>query len=196
MKAGQSADLGTGQSMVEAEGSGVVDPVAALDQEFILPSASSGAEASGSEEEAHVRRQGFRIGGLNLLCPRDASREIVRPPAVSRIPNTAPWLNGVANVRGALTPVVDMAEALDIDLDERKDPYLLIFGHGAKSIGLLIDGLPKAQTLGAEQRLTGVPPVPRMLEGCIIAAYDHENEVWLDLNLSQFFETLREKVST
>lgn len=48
-------------------------------------------------------------GGLRLLLPLNHAGEIFAWTDVQRVPYTKPWLVGVANLRGALTAVVDMA---------------------------------------------------------------------------------------
>lgn len=172
-----------------------MSPSAALGQEFVLPSASSSTEGTHAQQQAILYRMGFRIGDLGLLYPQDASREVTQPPAVSRIPNTASWFSGVANVRGALVPVVDLKMAFGLEGNEAVTPYLLVFGHGDESMGMLIDGLPGRQILQPHARLEGLPPVPDMLRDSVIAGYDHEGSVWLDVNIEKFFEVLGEGIA-
>ncbi|ULQ45527.1 chemotaxis protein CheW [Flagellatimonas centrodinii] len=55
---------------------------------------------------------GFRLGSDWLLVPRDEVREVVPPPARTRIPNARAWVLGVANVRGGLLTLVDLQQVL------------------------------------------------------------------------------------
>jgi len=181
----------------------VIDPAAALDQEFVLPTASTTAEATGpagtksagAKEDATLLRQSFQVGDLNLLCSRDASREVVEPPKLSRIPFTASWFLGMANIRGGLTPVVDLAAVLGVENNAKAAPYLLVFGSGNASMGLLIDGLPRGLTLKAGERLPNLPPLPEALKGYVHAAYKQDTGLWLDFEPEPFFESLAERIS-
>lgn len=71
--------------------------------------AMSGATLPGREE---VRERwtgiGFRLGEELLLAPMEEIQEIIDPPTCTRVPGTAPWFLGVANVRGSLLPVMDL----------------------------------------------------------------------------------------
>ena len=74
-----------------------------------------GADRSGDMPAAGLPRMAVRVGELGLLLPWDGGREVLPAPAANRIPNTAAWLRGVANVRGALIPVVDLAVAFGVE---------------------------------------------------------------------------------
>lgn len=52
---------------------------------------------------------GFRVAGEYLALPIDEVRELLPYPRLTRIPGTKPWIKGLANVRGRLVTVVDLA---------------------------------------------------------------------------------------
>ncbi len=51
---------------------------------------------------------GLRVGDASYVVPRDEIREVMKRPSLTRVPGAAPWLPGLANVRGQLVPVVDI----------------------------------------------------------------------------------------
>jgi twitching motility protein PilI len=53
-------------------------------------------------------------GGQGLLLPLDEAGEIFAPPPLRRVPHTQPWFVGVANLRGGLHGVVDLAAFLGL----------------------------------------------------------------------------------
>jgi twitching motility protein PilI len=53
-------------------------------------------------------------GGQGLLLPLDEAGEIFAPPPLRRVPHTRPWFVGVANLRGGLHGVVDLAAFLGL----------------------------------------------------------------------------------
>ena len=165
-------------------------PTAALTGEFVLPAAEAGPVAMTA-----VERLAFRVGPLGLLCVPDAGREVVPPPAVSRLPHLSAWLTGVANVRGLLLPVVDLASALGVERDAGLRPYLLIAGAGADALGLLVDGLPVPRGFEAAERMNGIPPHPDLLQGHVHGAYERDGQVWLDVDAHGFFQTLGERIA-
>lgn len=51
---------------------------------------------------------GFRVGSERFVASMDEVREVLDPPTCTRVPGTASWFLGVANVRGTLVPVMDL----------------------------------------------------------------------------------------
>lgn len=137
-----------------------------------------------------LARTGFRVGDWRLLFPSSAGREVIPMPAVSRVPNTSPWLLGLANARGNLIPIVDLTIAFGAVRAAGVSAYVLIFGQGEAAIGLSVDGLPHLLTLQASEGMAVSLPLPPLLEGNVLAAYDYDGDTWLDLDLPRLFETL------
>lgn len=173
----------------------LVDPVSALDRTFVLPHRETDGYSPGERDQQTLHRMGFQVGELGLLFPWDAGREVVVPPPVSRIPNTAPWFMGLANVHGGLVPVVNTAAAFSVARQTNVPDYLLIFGQGENALGLLIHGLPQLLDVNVSQRLANLPELPALLEGgAVSAAYDHAARLWLDLNLDGLSEALSQAI--
>ena len=142
---------------------------------------------------ASMQRMAVRLGELALLIPWDGGREVLPAPAAARIPHTAPWLRGIANVRGALVPVVDLAAALGTSR-AAVPAYLLICGEGDNAMGLLIDGLPRVLEIEVANRIPDRPVLPALLDECVSAAYSQAGRVWLDLDLATLFESLAGRI--
>lgn len=51
----------------------------------------------------------FRIGDTNLACDSDRVQEILSMPQSTPVPGAKPWILGLANVRGAILTIVDLA---------------------------------------------------------------------------------------
>ena len=60
-----------------------------------------------------VHQLGVSIGGRRYLLELTEAGEIVPPVALARVPRTQPWYLGLANVRGSLLGVIDLARYLD-----------------------------------------------------------------------------------
>jgi chemotaxis signal transduction protein len=169
------------------------EPGAMLDRAW-EPLAESGEAGAGTGSD-NIQRMCVSVGDLGLLFASNDGREVIAPPVVSRIPYTASWLRGFANVRGELVPVVDTAAAFGASRQAGASVYLLIFGHGETSIGLLIDGLPRLADFGVSQRLTDRPALPPLLQDSVIAAYEHAGRVWLDIDLNAMFDALARHIA-
>lgn len=166
----------------EALEGGIVDPPVAVDQS---------ATGAASEE-----RLAIRVGSLRLLCAPDAGREVLLPPPASRLPHTPEWLLGVANVRGVLVPVLDLAAALGVERDDNLHGYMLIVGTGDDAVGLPVDGLPVLQRLDTSERLVGIPPHPEVLNGHVAGAFERDGAVWIDIDIRGLLSSLGERIGS
>ena len=66
-------------------------------------------QAAKSGSGAPIQQLGLQVGSTRYLLDLVEAGEIVSPVAPARVPLTVPWYLGLANVRGTLVGVVDMA---------------------------------------------------------------------------------------
>lgn len=58
---------------------------------------------------APIQQLGMQVGGTRYLLDLLEAGEIVSPVPLARVPLTQPWYLGLANVRGTLVGVIDLA---------------------------------------------------------------------------------------
>ena len=170
-------------------------PVEALEGDIVAPPEDT-IPAADREATTEVERLALRVGSLNLLCAPEAGREVILPPPVSRLPHMPAWLNGVASVRGALVPVMDLAAAFEVDRADQSRQYLLISDTGDDAIGFLVDGLPVLVHLDSGKKMEGVPPHPAMLDGHVRAAYNTDGTLWFDWDITGFLQAVARSLGT
>ena len=72
-------------------------------------------QAARTSSGARAHQLGVEIGGVRYLLDLVEAGEIVPLPPLAAVPLTQPWYLGLANVRGSLLGVVDLARYLDPD---------------------------------------------------------------------------------
>ncbi|MCS0581953.1 chemotaxis protein CheW [Massilia pinisoli] len=72
-------------------------------------------QAARTSSGARAHQLGVEIGGARYLFDLVEAGEIVPLPPLAAVPLTQPWYLGLANVRGSLVGVVDLARYLDPD---------------------------------------------------------------------------------
>lgn len=83
---------------------------------------------------------GFRVADLHLVTPLEHVGEVLPYPALTPVPGTKSWVRGIANVRGNLLTIVDLAEYFGkarIYPDERT--RVLVMNVETLSTGLLVN---------------------------------------------------------
>jgi twitching motility protein PilI len=95
------------------------------------------AQAETREEWSGV---GFRIGGSHYLAAMGEVTEILSVPELARIPHTRGWVRGMANVRGNLLPVMDLAGYLGKgEIAINSQARVLVIDQEGLVAGLLVE---------------------------------------------------------
>lgn len=91
--------------------------------------------------EARVSTLGVQISGRNWLVEMGDVSEVLPLPPLTLVPFTKPWFRGVANVRGNLYSVIDMAayEHSGVASGDITNRVLLVAGKYAINAALLVD---------------------------------------------------------
>jgi len=119
---------------------------------------------------------GIAIGPERYLLELAEAGEIVAPLPLARVPLTEPWYLGLANVRGSLLGVIDMARYLGIDAPAGSDARLVSLaprlGFNCALLVTRVYGLRRAAAMTAE----GSIDAPRLR--------DADDQVWTPLSLA------------
>ena len=155
------------------------DPLALLRE--MQRAASAETRVLPQETEAVVLWSGvaFRLGEMRLVTPLDHVLEVIPPPSVTVVPGVKSWVKGVANVRGNLITIIDMAEYFGkspVFLDS--SARLMIMNIPGLNAGLLVNEVLGLRHFDAEmgrQDLSGLDdPVLVHLNG----AFLRDNVLW------------------
>jgi purine-binding chemotaxis protein CheW len=108
----------------------------------------------------------FRVGNELFGIPISAVQEIVRVPAIARIPQTPEFVEGVINLRGRVITVVDMRkrlgqETIQMQSENRKKNRILVVEADGRLIGVIVDEVAEVLKLSSEY----IDPAPPMVAG-------------------------------
>lgn len=127
----------------------------------------------------------IRVAEHDLVVPQTEVQELIDLPACTRIPGSAPWLLGVANVRGGLLPIVGL-KALIGNQVASIDQYsrVVILNDGEIPAGFVVDrveGLRRFQT--GEQQHEITRDAPERLAPFLLGGFVAGERSWLALSL-------------
>jgi len=130
----------------------------------------------------------FGVAEHRLTCNIDRVHEFLPPPPVTRVPGTKPWILGLANVRGDLVTVIDLAsyfggERSRITMRTR----LLAASLRGRPVGLLVD-----EVFGQQSFVTNEASGAGITKGSPLHAYVSKQyrsgkETWQVLDLDALF---------
>ncbi len=140
-------------------------------------------------------RYGFVMQNLGFLIAKNTLSEIVINTSIYPIPNTKSWMRGLINVRGTLVPVFDFSLLLGFSKQSAEQENLLVLGKGSDSVGLLIDGLPKACDMTNWKKMVCMPQQLENFEEHINCAYTDKDIIWMDFNQKEYFRSIKNKIA-
>ncbi|MGH8226102.1 MAG: chemotaxis protein CheW [Gammaproteobacteria bacterium] len=137
-----------------------------------------GAETGGrGAEEALWVGVAFVIGEHALVAARTEIREVITWPGVTRVPRAKPWLLGIANVRGQLVPVTDLARWAGLGESARsRESRVIVVNHPDIPAGLLVDRVIGFRRFTASDAGAHPAHMPATLVPFLLGAYARENE--------------------
>jgi len=134
---------------------------------------------------------GFRLAGLSLLVSLGQIAEVLVSPEVTRVPGTKRWVKGVANVRGTLLTVIDLAEYFGKPSVSASDKARLLVMHvGEFSTGLLVDEVFGLKHFDAERDRRDIAGLDNAVLMHVQAAYMQEGTLWGVFDLRSLTESL------
>ena len=131
-----------------------------------------------SGSETGVSQLGVLIGQTHYLLDLQQAGEIVSVGAITKVPLTQDWYLGLANIRGNLTSVIDLARFQGFDLTAiDKESRIVAFAAGLSfNSGLLVSRVMGLRNVGemeprADSAVGAAPWSARQF-------VDHESRIW------------------
>ena len=97
---------------------------------------------------------GFELMGERVVVALDDVVETLELPHLTRLPGVQPWVMGVANVRGRLLPITDLAKLLGGERRKGAKNRVLVVENGDLFAGLLVDNVFGIQHFPEDEKLS------------------------------------------
>lgn len=130
------------------------------------------------EMVSYWRGVGFMLAGHLFAADMGEVAEILQPPRLTKVPGVRNWVLGIANVRGRLVPVMDLAGLLGLPSKSNwRSRRVLVVEHGDHLTGLLVDAVLGMQQFPVDQQLDvhGLDPV---FEKFTSHSYERDGKQW------------------
>ena len=97
----------------------------------------------------------FSLLGHNYLIPLNEVSEILELPESTKLPRVKSWVTGLANVRGRLLPIIDLAAFLGGSLTSAvRDRRVLVLDINNVYVGVAVDAVQGIKSLPMNQHQT------------------------------------------
>jgi twitching motility protein PilI len=131
-----------------------------------------------------------RIGGEMYLLAREEVREVLSVPSpLTRVPGAKAWILGVANVRGALLPVIDLRQFLGGGVTPTtRGARVVVAKHRDVPAGLVVDEVMGFRRF-AEHDFRGEVPLNTVVSGRFVAGtFAQGEQQWPVFSLRRLLE--------
>jgi len=99
----------------------------------------------------------FALSGEELAFPIGLVQEIVRPPVMTRVPNSPIYMDGIANLRGNILPVINLRERLGMEPREMDDATrVVVLDCDGTATGVIVDSV--SEVLHIDAGIIEIPP--------------------------------------
>ncbi|SDB43525.1 purine-binding chemotaxis protein CheW [Desulfonatronum thiosulfatophilum] len=105
-------------------------------------------------EQPILQLIGFRLADQDYALPIDVVQEVIRAVEATKLPSAPPFLSGVVNLRGRVTPLISLRTLLR--LPEGKDMFVIVCRHGGLQVGLQIQAVSTMHRIAQDRIDWGV----------------------------------------
>ena len=151
---------------------------------------SESEEAARAQEQIDFKMVTFSLGGKDYGIDIMRVKEIAKFAQFTYVPNTAPYVRGVYNLRGDIISVIDLRLMFNLPAEKRSDGAAengLILRLETNMIGVIVDNIDKVVGISSHQ----VQP-PHPIFGDINVKYisgvaEHEGRLYIVLDVDRIF---------
>lgn len=134
----------------------------------------------------------FELMDKEYAIDIDAVQGIERVMSITRVPKTPSYVKGVINLRGVVTPIIDLRERFQLDTKEMDDSTrIIVVSLEDYDVGLIVDGANDVIDLP----LNAIEPQPEVV-GSVASEFISgvakiENRLFVMLELSKVLEPIK-----
>lgn len=90
----------------------------------------------------------FKLGKEEYAMNIDQIKEVVLTPKIARVPQTADYIKGVANIRGNIIAIMDLEERFNLtSVSQANAHYTLVVESEEFKVGILVKEVPNTLTI-------------------------------------------------
>ena len=132
----------------------------------------------------------FDLGGEEYGVDVLAVREIIRMPAITKMPNTPEYVDGIINLRGTVVPIISLRKRFGLcesELDHNS--RILVMEVGDAMTGFVVDGVSEVIRIQSSEIQ---PPPSLVLSGgisqeFITGVFNHAERLLIVMDVGRMF---------
>lgn len=121
----------------------------------------------------------FEMMGEYFVAPLGEVSEVIYPPVYTPVPNVQSWLRGLANIRGRLLTVSDLAHFITGQRTQQlPSQKVLCISHQDHYVGLIVDQVLGIQHFDRNSFFSGNNDLEKKLQTYCQGYFQQQNQAW------------------
>lgn len=126
----------------------------------------------------------FQLNDQQYALPIQQTQEIVKMTAITRVPNTRVYVEGIINLRGNVIPVINMNRRLNLPVSQYNDATrIIVVELKGQKLGIIVDNVTEVRRYAENE--VEPPSVVGDDVDYLNGVVKKENNLWLLLNLEK-----------
>jgi purine-binding chemotaxis protein CheW len=116
-------------------------------------------------------------------------REIIRMPAITKMPNTPYFVEGIINLRGKVIPVINLRKRFGLqECDNDTCTRIMVMDSSGGLVGLVVDAVSEVIRIHSEE----IQPPPPLVSGnisqeFISGVFNHADRLLIVMDIGRMF---------
>lgn len=121
--------------------------------EITFMDAAGGAPGAANADAARGRQfVGFRLADQTYVFHIERIQEIVIPTGTARVPEVPDYVEGVANLRGTIIPIINLRRLFGLESKPADaETRTVVVNVGSRTLGCTVDSVTRVMRIAAEQ---------------------------------------------
>ncbi|WP_027179052.1 chemotaxis protein CheW [Maridesulfovibrio bastinii] len=174
-----------------------VDPRSAEVPGFLSGLVNGADDNHGSDEgyeerlmtEEEVQLVSFVVGDQEYALPIMSIQEVVKKIPVTLLPSAPLFMQGIINLRGRVTPVLDLRHLLNEEKGE-KDKFVVVCKHKGLQLGLAIHGVRTMYRADSKDIVWGVESEVGVRSEFLLGLYKYGEKLVNILSVDRLVEQI------
>lgn len=137
----------------------------------------------------NVQLVSFNLEGEEYGIDVLSVREIIRMPAITTMPNSSDYVDGIINLRGTVVPIISLRRRFGLcEREGDRNSRILVMEVGDNLTGFVVDSVAEVIRISSSE----IQPSPAMVSGgvdqeCISGIINRDERLLVVLDLNQLF---------
>ena len=94
----------------------------------------------------------FQLNKQNYAISVNETKEIIRMVEITKVPNTEHFIEGIINLRGDVTPVINLNRRLGLyETEYDQDTRIIVVERNKERVGMIVDAVNEVGRCGEEE---------------------------------------------